>query len=101
MNKAIRGSVINGDESGSFVSASREPLPGEAQRLSGTVVSADQVAAAAAKPAEKPKHEPAFTPPQDNPAVPYDEHHGKGGMYVLVDGKRVPADEDGTPKSKK
>lgn len=92
-SKAISGTVINGDETGGFVSASRQPLPGEAERLSGTVVSPN-----------KAKHEPAFTPPQDNPAVPRDEHHGKGGMYALVDGKRVPADNDGNPlppKSKK
>ncbi len=109
MNKAIRGNVINGDgsgdrldeigagaqdqQSGGFVSASREVRPGELEQLAGGAV----VPVA-------PKHEPAFTPPQDNPVVPYDEHHGKGGCYALVDGKRVPADDDGKPlppKSKK
>ncbi len=89
MNSKIRGNLINGDESGGFVSASREPLPGEVERLSGTVVAP-----------EKPKHEPAFTPPQENPAVPRDEHHGKGGVYVMVDGKRVPADDEGSPLPK-
>jgi hypothetical protein len=98
MNKAIRGSVINGDESGNAVNtttAAGAAVESASQAAAGNVI------AAAAKPAEKPKHEAAFTPPQDKPAVPYDEHHGKGGCYVMVDGKRVPAHEDGTPKSKK
>lgn len=42
-------------------------------------------------------HEPAFTPPQAKPAVPRDEHHGKGGVFALIDGKRVPVDADGKP----
>jgi hypothetical protein len=93
MNSKIRSNVINGDEGGGFVSGSRELLPGELERLAGPVVAPE-------KGADKPKHEPAFTPPQDAPAVPRDEHHGKGGMYVMVDGKRVPADDDGNPLPK-
>lgn len=57
---------------------------------------APAAAQALADPAAK-KPEPAFTPPQKNPAVPRDEFHGQGGMYALVNGKRVPADEDGKP----
>lgn len=84
---------VNGDASGPYVSASRDPLPGELERLSGPVVAADA-----------PTHQPAFIAPQDNPATPRDEHHGKGGMYLMVDGKRVPANDKGEPlppKSKK
>ncbi|MBX3588850.1 MAG: hypothetical protein KF796_19635 [Ramlibacter sp.] len=43
------------------------------------------------------RHDPAFVPPQDHPAVPRDKHHGRGGSFVMVNGKRVPADETGKP----
>jgi hypothetical protein len=99
MNSKIRSNVINGDAGGpspaaiaqanqadNFVSASREARPGELEQLSAGAVVPVQ-----------PKHEPAFTPPQETPATPRDEHHGKGGMYALVDGKRVPADDEGNP----
>lgn len=114
MNKPIRSGVINGDGSGErlaeigaggqaekageFVSASRELRPGEAEQLSGGAVVPAQ---AKSEPTATPKHEPAVTPPQDNPAVPYDKHHGKGGCYALVNGKRIPADDQGKPLPEK
>jgi len=50
-----------------------------------------RTAAAAAKP------QPALSDPDVAPAIPRDEHHGRGGRYALVDGKRTPIDEDGQP----
>jgi hypothetical protein len=35
------------------------------------------------------KAEPALSEPLKKPPLPYDEHHGKGGSYQLIDGKRV------------
>ncbi len=94
----MKTSQVNGDDTGSHALNGGTQAPASrSESASSTTV------AAPAQQPEKARHEPAFTPPQDNPAVPRDEHHGKGGMYALVDGKRVPADNDGNPlpKSKK
>lgn len=95
MNSKIRSNVINGDESGSAMDAL---ATAGATQESASQAAAGQPATAPAKTAGTPQHEPAYTPPADSPAVPRDEHHGKGGMYALVGGKRVPADDDGKPK---
>ncbi|MCA0213077.1 MAG: hypothetical protein LCH79_07875 [Proteobacteria bacterium] len=52
---------------------------------------------AAAPAAVEKKPEPAFTPPPKNPPVPRDKFHGHGGMFALVNGKRVPIGDDGKP----
>ncbi|MGE4244282.1 hypothetical protein [Ramlibacter sp.] len=57
-------------------------------------------AAPAGKAAKTPppaKPEKARSEPDVNPAIPRDEHHLQGGLYVLVDGQRVPCDENGKP----
>jgi hypothetical protein len=48
-----------------------------------------------AAPAQRP--EKALSEPDENPAIPRDKYHGKGGSYALVDGKRVPVDDEGKP----
>lgn len=46
--------------------------------------------ASAPAPAPVPaKPEAALAKPSADPAVPRDEHHGKGGEYHLIDGRRV------------
>ncbi len=39
--------------------------------------------------------EPLFVPGQ--PVTPADEHHGRGGLYAVIDGVRLPCDEQGQP----
>lgn len=52
-------------------------------------------ATTASAPANKP--EKTLSEPDEAPAIPRDEHHGRGGRYALVDGVRTPIDEDGKP----
>lgn len=47
------------------------------------------------KTAKEPKHEPAFAPPPAGAA--YDKYHGHGGRFALINGKRVPVDDEGQP----
>jgi hypothetical protein len=78
----------NGDETG--------PAPGKTlARAAASVMT--QAGAATEAPAAKDKAEPAVVPPADNPATPRDEFHGFGGMFVMLDGKRVPCDDAGKP----
>jgi hypothetical protein len=60
----------------------------------GVQRNAGLAAAAGASEAATPtksqaKAEPALSEPLKKPPVPYDEHHGKGGSYHVIDGKRV------------
>ena len=43
--------------------------------------------------------QPATTQPATNPPVPRDAYHGRGGAYVMREGKRVPAAEAGDQQS--
>jgi hypothetical protein len=88
-----KSTAINGDagtEPGSTTAATAAPasIPAPA---------AVSAAALALERAKKKPHEPAFVEPAKKPAVPRDEYHGKGGMYAIVDGKRVPCDDTGKP----
>ena len=56
-----------------------------------------ELQAAPTTPPAKERPEPALTQPEASPAIPRDEFHGRGGAYVLVDGKRVPAADQGKP----
>lgn len=94
----MKTSHVNGEDSGIAASSVGAPAVREKQVLtSANVGSVADVLSPAAPAAKAGRHEPAFTPPQDEPALPRDEHHGKGGMYAMVDGKRVPADDEGHP----
>jgi hypothetical protein len=62
---------------------------------------ASETVAQGAARKEPASHRPAVQPKQKNPALPYDKHHGEGGLYAVVDGKRVAVDEDGKPQPPK
>lgn len=55
--------------------------------------------AAGAKPArqDEARHTTAYPAEQASPHVHRDEFDGQGGMYAIVNGKRVRCDDDGNP----
>jgi hypothetical protein len=98
MNKPIRHHVINGDSSERPPAESAPPQQSTdtaGEKTASSAAPASPAAVAQAK--HQTKHQPAFNEPHRHPATPRDEHHGKGGMYAMVGGKRVPADDDGNP----
>jgi hypothetical protein len=116
MNKSIRGPVINGDASGQRLDeagAATTTSESAATPVATTAPSAAAAGLAAAVRAATAEHkaqasapkptpapaspvQPAFEPPVDQPAVARDEHHGSGGQYHIVDGKRVRVEPDTT-----
>jgi hypothetical protein len=86
-------SRFNTDSTDTAASAPAETAVAEAAPVAATAP------AEKAKEPHKESHKPApaTVPPQENPAVPYDAFHGHGGRFALVDGKRVPIDDEDKP----
>ena len=96
----MKTSQMNGDTSGATAmtgGAGNQAETADTGAATSEVKAETKASAAPGQAPEKRKHEPAFTPPQEEPAIPRDEFHGKGGIYALVDGKRVPCDDAGVP----
>jgi hypothetical protein len=93
---------VNGDASaglavsgGSATSEASQPTHALLQAPGGATAEVKNVKA---EPAAAPvRPEKAMGEPDENPAIPRDKYHNRGGLYGLVDGKRVPIDEDGKP----
>jgi hypothetical protein len=102
-----KGHQVNNDSTGpspaSVMAAAAAVATGTVQAGTEVLASADAHAPAA----DKPRHQEYVRAPEKDGhgaqghKLPYDDHHGNGGAFVVIAGQRVPVRVRIDPKTKK